>query len=433
MKICITIVLTLFFAFSVYAQKQAEVIVTSTFLRKSPDSGAEKVQTVQKGEKITFEKTQEKNGWYYVSISNGEVKGWIRKDTVRSVAKAETINQRSQKIVSTPTPIVSDTPIINATPAVSPTPNVVTSSAPAEVPAEEDTEVLRVDTEEISLNVRVVNNSNRPVSNLNQAHFEIYEDDVLQPITSFTTAEVPVINALVIDNSRSLRSQLKKTIEAGKIIVGTNRPKDESTIVRFVSKDKIEVVQDFTPNKNFLNDALDNLFVEGGQTAIIDAIYQTAKKVEQYQNSQKKEDVKLRSLILVSDGDDRGSSYQEQQLFELLRESQVQIYAVGFISDLSKEIDPTSGMSRQEKAKTFLTRLAQETGGKVYFPNSIDELAQIAADISGEQRTQYLISYAPTNENRDGTFRKIKVVVAEGTNKEKRIAITRAGRNSSTK
>jgi len=255
----------------------------------------------------------------------------------------------------------------------------------------------------------------------------------LQPITSFTTAEVPVINALVIDNSRSLRSQLKKTIEAGKIIVGTNRPKDESTIVRFVSKDKIEVVQDFTPNKNFLNNALDNLFVEGGQTAIIDAIYQTAKKVEQYQNSQKKEDVKLRSLILVSDGDDRGSSYQEQQLFELLRESQVQIYAVGFISDLSKEIDPTSGMSRQEKAKTFLTRLAQETGGKVYFPNSIDELAQIAADISGEQRTQYLISYAPTNENRDGTFRKIKVVVAEGTNKEKRIAITRAGRNSSTK
>jgi len=173
MKICITIVLTLFFALSVYAQKQAEVIVTSTFLRKLPDSGAEKVQTVQKGEKITFEKTQEKNGWYYVSISNGEVKGWIRKDTVRSVAKAETINQRSQNIVSTPTPIVSDTPIINATPAVSPTPNVVTSSAPAEVPAEEDTEVLRVDTEEISLNVRVVNNSNRPVSNLNQAHFEI--------------------------------------------------------------------------------------------------------------------------------------------------------------------------------------------------------------------------------------------------------------------
>ena len=444
MKIHVTVALTFLFAISVCAQKQAEVIVTSTFLRNSPDSGSEKVQTVQKGEKITFVKSQDTNGWYYVSTSNGEVKGWIRKDTVRSVAKAEMVSQKPQKIVSSPTapvsatPIAGVTPITSATPTVSGTPNVsatptaISPSVPAETLAEEDNEVLRVDTEEISLNVRVVNNNNRPVSNLNQAHFEVYEDDVLQPITSFTTAEVPIINALVIDNSRSLRAQLKKIIEAGKIIVGTNRPKDESTVVRFVSRGKIEVVQDFTPNKNSLNDALDNLFVEGGQTAIIDAVYQTAKKVEQYQNSQKKEDVKLRALILISDGDDRGSSHKEQQLFELLRESQVQIYAVGFISDLSREAD-AGGVSRQEKAKTFLTRLAQETGGKVYFPNSMDELSEIASDISGEQRTQYLISYAPTNESRNGAFRKIKVIVADGANKEKRIAITRAGRNSAAK
>ncbi len=431
MKIFITIVLTLFFAFSVFAQRQAEVVVTSTFLRKSADSSAEKVQTVQKGEKLTFEKAQDKNGWYYVSISNGKVKGWIRKDTVRSVVKAETVNRRPQKIVSTPTPVVSAIPIVSVTPTVSTTPTVTPSSAPAETSLEDD-EIIRVDTEEISLNVRVVSSSNRPVSNLNQAHFEIYEDNVLQPITSFTTAEVPTIYALVIDNSRSLRSQLRKVIEAGKIILSTNRPKDESTIVRFVSKDKIEVVQDFTPDKNSLNNALDNLFVEGGQTAIIDAVYQTAKKVEQYQNSQKKEDVKLRALILVSDGDDRGSSYKEQQLFELLREFQVQIYAVGFVNDLKKVPDP-SGLSRQEKAKAFLTRLARETGGKIYFPNSIDELPQIASDISGELRTQYLISYKPTNENRDGTFRKIKVVVGEGPNKEKRTAITRTGRTSAPK
>jgi len=437
MKIFITIVLPLLFAFSAFAQRQAEVVVTSTFLRKSADSSAEKVQTVQKGEKLTFEKTQSNNGWYYVSILNGKVKGWIRKDTVRSVAKAETVNQKPQRIVSTPTPIVSATPIASSTPiasvnpAVSATPSVIPSSAPAETTVEDD-EVIRVNTEEISLNVRVIDSSNRPVSNLNQAHFEVYEDKVLQSIMSFTTAEVPIISALVIDNSRSLRSQLLRVIEAGKIIVSTNRPKDESTIVRFVSKDKIEVVQDFTTNKNSLNNALDNLFVEGGQTAIIDAVYLTAKKVEQYQNSQKKDDVKLRALILVSDGDDRGSSYKEQELFELLRESNVQIYAIGFVNGLSKESD-ASGVNRQEKAKAFLTRLTQETGGKVYFSNSIDELPEIASDISGELRTQYLISYMPTNENRDGTFRKIKVVIREGPNKEKRIAITRTGRTSAPK
>ncbi len=110
----------------------------------------------------------------------------------------------------------------------------------------------------------------------------------------------------------------------------------------------------------------------------------------------------------------------------------MQIYVIGFVNDLNKKTDP-SGLSRQEKAKAFLTGLTQETGGKIYFPNSIDELPQIASDISAELRTQYLISYKPTNENRDGTFRKIKVLIAEGLNQEKRIAITRTGRTSAPK
>ncbi len=425
MKFFITLVLALLFTVSVFAQRQAEVIVTSTFLRKLPDTTSEKVQTVQKGEKITLEKTQDTNGWYYVSVSDRTIKGWIRKDTISSLVKTQTVKQTRQTgVAASP---VKSSPAASLSGAVKP------SLSPAAIPNPvEVEEVVRVITEEVSLNVRVTGENNRTVRNLNQSQFKVYEDDVLQPITSLTTAEVPIINALVIDNSRSLRSQLGKIIEAGKIIVGTNHPKDESAIVRFVSKEKIEVVQDFTPNKNSLNNALDNLFVEGGQTAIIDAVYRTAKKVDEYQKSQKKEDVKLRALILVSDGDDRSSSYTEQQLFDLLRASQVQIYAVGFVNNLSKEPD-ANGVNRQEKAKSFLTRLAQETGGKVYFPNSIEELPQIASDISAELRTQYLISYTPTNESRDGTFRRIKVELAEGANKEKRIAVTRAGRTSAPK
>jgi len=454
MKIFITVILTSFCTFSVFAQKQAEVVVTSTFLRKLPDSNSEKVQTVQKGDRITLEKGQDSNGWYFVSVSDRTVKGWIRKDTVGSVVKAETVKQMPQtqvipipkRVVSTPAPIAkealagnqspSQAPITEATAAVSPSPSSpspsispMPSPAASPAPVEEEEEVLRVETEEVSLNVRVVDGNNRSVSNLNQTQFEVYEDNVLQPITSLTTVEVPIINAFVIDNSRSLRSQLEKVIEAGKILVSKNRPQDESAIVRFVSKDKIEVVQDFTKNKISLDNALNNLFVEGGQTAIIDAVYLTARKVEQHQNSRKNDDQKLRALIVVSDGDDRDSFNSERQLFDLLRESNVQIYAIGFADNLSKEAD-ASGTNRQEKAKNFLTRLSQETGGKVYFPNSIDELPQIAADISSELRTQYLISYVPTNETRDGTFRKIKVVVTEGANKEKRNTITRSGRTS---
>jgi Ca-activated chloride channel family protein len=419
-------VFTLSFAFSAFAQKQAEVIVSLTYLRKLPEIGAEKVQTVQKGEKIVFEKDSQTNGWYYVSISGGAVKGWIRGDTVRAVKNAEkaTVASPPQSV-----PAAGGSTGIVRTGAVSP-PSALPPPSSAVVDDKE--EVIRVATEEVSLNVRVVDGSNRPVNNLSQADFKIYEDDVLQPVTSFTTAEVPIINALLIDNSRSLRSQLTKVIEAGKIIVGTNRLKDESSIVRFVSSDKIEVIQDFTANVNLLNNALDNLFVEGGQTALVDAVYQTAKKIGQYQNSGKKEDVRLRTLILVSDGDDRASSYKEEELFALLRDQQVQIYAIGFVNNLTDAPDPAGSVSRREKAKTFLTRLARETGGKVYFPDSIDELPGIASDISREQRTQYLISYSPTREN-GGSFRKIRVEISDGANREKRTAITRAGRNSSSK
>ena len=481
MKIIFIIGFVFIFAFSVFAQTQAEVIVPTTFMRKSPNSTAEKVQTLQRGDKVTIEKAKETPDWTFVSVSEGKIKGWINNNTIRllesPVQKIEptptptpvptprpTPSPRPSPTpkptptptvrptptpsasptpvptvrptpVPTPTPTPTPAPVVEATPVPTPEPTPEPTPTPVPTPTPEptpvvDDEVLRVDTEEVSLNIRVVDENNRFVSNLSQEQFEVYEDDVLQPITSLTTTEVPTVNALVIDNSRSLRSQLSKIIDAGKIIVSTNRQNDESAIIRFISKDKIEVMQDFSKNKNSLNNALDNLFVEGGQTAIIDAIYFAANKVDQYQNTQKKEDIKLRSLILVSDGDDRVSIRQEKELFDLLRKANVQIYAIGFINNLTNE-PAENGQGRQEKAKAFLTRLSQETGGKVYFPNSIDELPQIASEISGELRTQYVISYMPTNETRDGNFRTIKVKVADGANKEKRNAITRTGRTTS--
>ncbi|MDQ4121403.1 MAG: VWA domain-containing protein [Acidobacteriota bacterium] len=474
MKILIAVTLTLFCTLSALAQTQAQVMVTEAYLRKSPDLTAEKVHSLKKGDKVTLENAQDTNGWILASVSKGRIKGWIRKEFVRSLeTTAETPkqpqqiqpaqskptqnqpvqnraaqnqptrnqtaqnqptqNQNRQRIATTPvqTPAAVETPNSTPTPTEETAPNPTSSSAPADSDSSpiEDNEVLRIETAEVNLTVRVLDDKNRPVNNLSQSDFKVYEDGVLQPITSISTAEVPIVNALVIDNSRSLRSQLSKVIEAGKILVGANRPDDQSAVVRFVSTDKIEMMQDFTPNKAALGNALDNLFIEGGQTAIVDAVYQTAKNVEQYQNTGKNEDVKIRTLILVTDGDDRGSRMKEQQLIELLRQLNVQIYAVGFVNALSREPD-TNGINRQEKARAFLTRLAQETGGKVYFPDSIEELPKIAKDISSEQRTQYLISYAPTNETRDTSFRKIKVEVSEGANKEKRTAIARTGRNT---
>jgi Ca-activated chloride channel family protein len=303
-------------------------------------------------------------------------------------------------------------------PVATPTPRVT-----------EDTEIIRVDTELVNLNVRVVDRLSRPIANLKPADFQIYEDNVLQQIEFFSQSEVPTNYSMVIDNSGSLRSQIEQVIEASKILINSNRPGDETSIIRFVGRDKIEILQDFTPDKDDLEYAVENLHIDGGQTALIDAVYLAAERVNEYQQTVGDPDNKRRALILVSDGEDRQSFYNEKQLFQLLAETNVQIYVVGFVKDL----DDKSGFirkSEQSKAKSFLQKLATETGGRAYFPDSVNQLNDIAREISTELRTQYSIGYLPTNDREDGTFRNIRVTVKDGPDSQKRIAITRTGRTA---
>jgi Ca-activated chloride channel family protein len=301
------------------------------------------------------------------------------------------------------------------------------SPTPTPLPIKDEEGIIKVDTELVNLNVRVIDRNNRPINGVRESEFKIFEDGVPQQIEFFSFSEVPTNYGIVIDNSGSLRQQLDKVIEAGKILVNTNRPADETMLIRFVSRDKITIEQPFTSNKTDLNDSLDNLFIEGGQTAIIDAVFLAAEKVSEYEKDRGKEDRKRRALIVVSDGEDRDSYYSEAQLFEMLRETDVQIYAIGFVSDLSKDAGFIA-KSPQGKAKALLQRMAAETGGKAYFPNTTAELAGIAKEIASELRMQYSIGYIPTNDRKDGTFRNIKVMIDDGPNKQKRIAITKAGR-----
>jgi len=249
----------------------------------------------------------------------------------------------------------------------------------------------------------------------------------LQQINFFSKSEVPTNYSLVVDNSGSLRQQIEQIIEAGKYLVGTNRPDDETAIIRFVSSDKIEVLQEFSKNKTDLNDALDNMYIEGGQTAIIDAVYLSVERLNQSSTPQKDLDRTRRAIVLVTDGEDRSSYYSETQLLELLKESDVQIFVVGFVKALSDDKGFIS-KSPQGKAKQFLERLATSTGGKSYFPASAAEMGTIAKDIASELRTQYSIGFIPSNDKKDGTYRNIRVAVADGPGATKRIAITRPGR-----
>jgi Ca-activated chloride channel family protein len=317
-------------------------------------------------------------------------------------------------------------------PTPTPSPTAIATPSPSGTPIvriDDPNEIIKIDTELVNLDVRVIDRNNRPVNGLQQNDFKILEDGNVQQIDFFSKSEVPTNYGLVIDNSGSLRQQLDKVIEAGKVFVNTNRADDETMIIRFVGRDNIEIAQPFTANKTDLNDALDNLYIEGGQTAIRDAVYLAVENIDEYEQSKKAQDKKRRALILVTDGEDRNSYYNDKQLLDLLRESEVQIFVIGFVDDLSKDGGFIS-KSPKDKSKAFLENLAAETGGKAYFPASPAELPGLAKEISNELRMQYSIGYIPSNDRHDGTYRAIKVQVADGPNAQKRIAISRAGRTA---
>jgi len=237
----------------------------------------------------------------------------------------------SQKDAPPPPAQTQKTP----SPTPSPAPTLGTQSSQGQ--EIDPDEVIKVDTNLVNLQVRVVDRSNHPINDVRREDFHVFEDGVPQTISFFTREEVPVSYGLVVDNSGSMRSQLQKVIDSARTIVESNRPGDETFLVRFISSDKIETLQDFTSNKEALMDALDNMYVEGGQTAVLDAVYLSAERVAQYKKGNALNDRRRRALILVTDGEDRSSYYKERQLFESLREEDVQIYIIGFVNELDKE------------------------------------------------------------------------------------------------
>jgi Ca-activated chloride channel family protein len=305
-------------------------------------------------------------------------------------------------------------------PRLKPTP---TPTPPEEFDAES---VLKINADLVQLHVRVIDRNNRPINNVAKNEFHVFEDGVPQPIESFSREEVPISYGMAVDTSGSLRSQLQSVIDAGKTIINANKPGDETFLVRFISSDNIETVQDFTSSKEALIDGLDGFYIQGGQTAVIDAVYLTAEKVSEYQKGDQS-DRRRRALIVITDGEDRNSFYKQEQLFSKLREEDVQIFVIGFVNELDKDAGFIRKSSR-EKAVNLIQKLATETGGRAFFPESISDLPQIANEIIRDLRTQYVIAYNPTNKTADGSYRAIKVSVDQPTSAEKRIALTRNGR-----
>ncbi len=233
---------------------------------------------------------------------------------------------------------------------------------------------------------------------------------------------------LVVDNSGSLRSQLNYAIASAKFLAASNQTGDETFVLRFISSDRIQILQDMTADAGAVARALDQMYVEGGQTALIDALYLSADYL--LKNSKAADgQPRRRALVLISDGEDRRSSYKLEELLKLLRDGDVQVFCIGLVGELDRQ-DGLMMKSKRAKAENLLKRLADETGGRVFFPERVTQLREAAEEIVRDFRTHYVIGYTPTGGPTPKPARKLEVKLADTKGKEKRKGFVRAGRAS---
>jgi Ca-activated chloride channel homolog len=288
--------------------------------------------------------------------------------------------------------------------------------ARADQPAVQDESgVIRLDTDLVSLDVTVIDNNNTPIFNLKKEDFEVYEDKVKQQLDSVSREEVPLSFGLVIDSSGSMRSKLTTVTDAALNIIKTMRTDDEAFVSQF--KAEPELIQDFTSDKRELEEALGEIFTSGG-TALLDAIIATSDYAQEKAKQRRK------AIVVISDGLEKNSSVKEKEVMEAIKENEVQVYLVGFIDE--DDSGGIFGKSGAKKAKDLLQRIADDSGGRAFFPKDVSEMGEIAKQIAKDLRTQYVLSYYPSNDKRDGTFRQVKVTVNPRDNR-KLIARTRQG------
>lgn len=275
----------------------------------------------------------------------------------------------------------------------------------------------------VKLDVLVLDGKNRLVTDLRQEDFQIFEGDVPQTISSFSKEEAPVSYGLLIDGSGSLRTQLNSVLSAGRTMIEANKATDETFILRFIGTNQVYMEQEFTADKDMLRVKLNGLKAEGGQTAIIDAVY---LGVEHLRKSRQGESTRRHALVLITDGEDRASRMKQEELVKLLRSSGVRIFVIGLVDELDKE----AGLVRKsprEKAVALLEEMAKETGGHAFLARTASDLETIANEIARALHTQYVIGYSPATQPAKGkdSARKVRVKLIEAPGRGKLKAIVR--------
>ncbi len=271
--------------------------------------------------------------------------------------------------------------------------------------------VLRADVEEVVLNCTVLE-GNRIVQDLKGENFQVVEDGTKQNIISFQHTDLPVSIALVIDNSGSMYKKRPSVNKSALDLITASNPQDEAFVVNF--SDEAFIDQDFTSDVNKLRDGLSHIESRGG-TALYDAVVASADNL--VADAKRPKQV----IVLITDGEDNASTLNLEQTIRRVQElSGPVIYSIGLLFG--------DEMSRAEvrHARRALEMLSAETGGLAFFPKTMEDVDEIAAEVARDIRSQYTIGYRSTKPTTEPGFRRVQVT-AEAKGKSKLTVRTRTG------
>ncbi len=261
---------------------------------------------------------------------------------------------------------------------------------------------IRIETNLVLIPVTVTDPMNRFVTGLDKENFKVFDEKKEQVVSQFSSEDAPLSVGVIFDCSSSMGHKLEKSRLAVTQFFKTANPEDEFFLVQF--GDTANLILPFTTNLEEIQNRL--TFTQSkGQTALLDAIYLGLHEMKKAKNPRK-------ALLLISDGGDNNSRYTEGEVKNLVKEADVQIYAIGIY-----EMGSGRGRTPEEASgPALLTEIAEQTGGRQYSVENLNELPDIAAKIGVELRNQYILGYIPQGQAQDGKYHHVKVTLVQPHN-----------------
>jgi Ca-activated chloride channel family protein len=256
---------------------------------------------------------------------------------------------------------------------------------------------LRSGVDLVSLSITVLE-AGRYVTDLSQDEFEIFEDGVKQSITFFSKSQQPIALAVLLDTSASMDQRLGTAQEAAIGFARRMRQDDVMEVIDFDSQ--VRILQTFTNNVGDLEKAIRNTTVNGS-TSLYNAIYISLKELKKVK-AQTAEEIRRQAIVVLSDGDDTSSLVEYEEVLDLAKRSETLIYSIGLKQNNTAVVE-------FKEAEFVLKQLANETGGRAFFPSSVGELPGIYQQISDELANQYSVAYSSRNTTRNGGWRRVDV------------------------